>query len=103
MTPTPIYALGELPFQFGSRTEPTNHELADRLPFTLGFEPDADLLVQMPDRQGEAALEDAYRLGAPIGTPLAETGLGKRCLDDFLGFVLERLGTEQLDGKSILE
>lgn len=103
MTRTAIYALGELPFQFGSRAEPTNGELADRLPFTLGVDADADLLVQMPDPAVESALEHAYRLGAPIGTPLAEDGLGRRCLDDFLAFVLETLGSERLDGRSILE
>jgi SAM-dependent methyltransferase len=103
MTPTAIYALGELPFQFGSRAEPSNGALADRLPFTLGVDPVAELLVQMPDPRVETALEDAYRLGAPIGTPLAETGLGRRCLDDFLGFVLEALGSDRLDGASILE
>lgn len=100
---TPVHAFGELPFQFGSRAEPSNGELPDRLPFTLGVDPAADLLVQVPDRKVETALEDAYRLGAPIGTPLAESGLGKRCLEDFLGFVLEALGSERLDGRSILE
>jgi SAM-dependent methyltransferase len=99
----PVHAFGELPFQFGARAEPSNGELADRLPFTLGVDPAADLLVQMPDRIVEAALADAYRLGAPVGTPLAESGPGKRILDDFLGFVLETLGTDRLDGRSILE
>jgi SAM-dependent methyltransferase len=98
-----VYDLGELPFHVGARPEPSNDGLPDRLRFVLGLDERADLLVQMPDAAVEAHLENAYELGSQIGTPLAETGLGRRCLDDFLAFVLETAGAQRLDGLSILE
>lgn len=100
---TLVHDLGELPFHVGSRAGPSNGDLPDRLPFALGIDATADLLVQMPDPSVERALDAAYRLGSQIGTPLADTGLGRRCLDDFLGFALEMLDAERLDGRSILE
>ena len=96
-----LHDFGSLPFHVGPRAEPSNGELPDRLPFALGIDDATGRLVQMPDATVEDALERAYRAGSQIGTPLAETGLGRRCLDDFLGFVLER--SPALEGRGVLE
>lgn len=100
---TPLHDLGTLPFHVGASAAPSNDELPDELGFILGVDARTDLLVQMPDADVEALLEHAYRIGSQIGTPLAATGLGRRCLDDFLGFVLATASRDRLDGLSVLE
>ncbi len=100
---TALHDLGTLPFHVGASAAPSNHGLPDELGFVVGVDERADLLVQMPDADVEALLERAYRIGSQIGTPLAATGLGKRCLDDFLGFVLATASRDRLDGLSVLE
>jgi SAM-dependent methyltransferase len=99
----PLWELGELPFHVGPRTQPTNGSLPDRLPFTVGVDERSGGLVQMPDPAVTSALEQAYRQGSQIGTPLSESGSGRRGLHEFLHFV-ERAGEgEDVDGLSILE
>ncbi len=100
---TPVWELGSLPFHVGPRPKPSNDGFPDRLPFTVGVDGDTGLLVQVPDPAVEAALEKVYTQGIPIGTPLAEDGLGQRCLADFLSFVRGTVGRERFDGLSILE
>ena len=98
-----VWDLGELPFHVGAMTQPSNGPLPDRLPFRVGVDARSGLLVQMPDGAVEKALERAYRAGSAIGTPLAESGLGLRCRDDFLAFIERAVGAERLDGLSVLE
>lgn len=98
-----LHDLGALPFHVGARPEPSNAGLPDEQRFVVGVDERANLLVQMPDAGVEALLERAYRIGSQIGTPLAESGLGKRCRDDFLGFILSTAGRDRLDGLSVLE
>jgi SAM-dependent methyltransferase len=98
-----LWELGELPFHIGPRAEPSNGLLPDRLPFAVGVDTRSGCLVQMPDPAVEAALEQAYREGSQIGTPLSESGIGQRGLADFLGFLERAAGRDRFDGLSILE
>ena len=98
-----LWELGELPFHVGPRAEPSNGSLPERLPFAVGVDTRSGCLVQMPDPAVEAALEQAYREGSQIGTPLSESGIGQRGLADFLGFLERAAGRDRFDGLSILE
>jgi 2-polyprenyl-3-methyl-5-hydroxy-6-metoxy-1,4-benzoquinol methylase len=79
--------LGSLPFYVGEFDRPSNGELPDTLPFKVGYRSDIDLVVQVPDETVEQHLNEAYKKGSIVGTPMSEDGIGRRYADDFLGFI----------------
>jgi SAM-dependent methyltransferase len=84
--------LDKMPFHVGVSITATNPAgLPDTWPFSLYFDNSLGLLMQRatPDLLG--ILDDAYRAGQLIGTPLAEDSYGKPYADDFLLFI-EQVG-----------
>lgn len=84
--------LNNMPFHVGASITATNPAgLPDTWPFSLYFDNSLGLLMQRatPDLLG--ILDDAYRAGQLIGTPLAEDSYGKPYADDFLLFI-EQIG-----------
>ena len=99
----PVWEIGEIPFHIGARKTSANPSLPAVLPFRVGVDLDLGMLVQMPDSEISSMLGRAYRLGSQIGTPLNETGLGRRSCDDVLRFIQDCTGTASLKGMKILE
>ena len=89
--------LGEIPFYVGPCDSPSLPGLPNTLPFEIGVE-DARI-VQVPNPEVSRALAAAYAQGSMIGTPLAETGMGRRYADDFWSF----LESYDFAGKRLLE
>jgi SAM-dependent methyltransferase len=84
------------------RSTPTNAPLPDILPMEVGVDRNTGRLVQLAGDEVLASLTRAYLDGSQIGTPLAESGLGRPALEDFLDFIAEaRDGT--LEGAQVLE
>jgi 2-polyprenyl-3-methyl-5-hydroxy-6-metoxy-1,4-benzoquinol methylase len=98
----PLWDLGELPFHIGTREEPTNGGPPDLLPFALGVDEETGALAQLPRPEVSAALEEAYKEGSQIGTPLSPAGLGKPGLDEFLAFLTDAAGGS-FEGVRVLE
>jgi SAM-dependent methyltransferase len=98
----PLWEVGELPFHIGTRPEPSNGGLPDLLPFGVGVDEQTGALAQLPRPEVSAALEDAYRFGSQIGTPLSPSGLGRPGLDDFLAFLTHAAGGS-FEGRTVLE
>jgi 2-polyprenyl-3-methyl-5-hydroxy-6-metoxy-1,4-benzoquinol methylase len=98
-----MWDLGALPLQVGARIEPSNAPLPDTLPMRVEIDPRTGRVVQRFDPAVADVLGRAYAVGSPLGTPLADSGLGKPGLDDFLGFVLESRGSRGLQGARVLE
>lgn len=69
----------------------------------LRTDPDSGRLVQIPDADVTARLEQAYAEGSQPGTPLSRSGLGRPGLDDVMAFVGEARGGRSLAGASVLE
>ena len=92
-----------LPFQMGAQEKPTNHPLPDRLPFRLAREETTGLLVQSSDKEISGWLSKMYRVSVPYGTPMSETGLGRRYAEDFLAYVLRSLNRDNLRGLRVVE
>jgi 2-polyprenyl-3-methyl-5-hydroxy-6-metoxy-1,4-benzoquinol methylase len=67
------------------------------------IDPDSGGVVQRFDSEVAGVLGRAYAVGSSLGTPLADSGLGKPGLDDFLAFVLESRGERGLAGARVLE
>lgn len=101
--PGDTWDLGELPVQVGVRGRPTNAPLPDTLPLRVEIDANSGVVVQRYDEHVAEALSRAYEVGAPLGTPLAETGLGKPGLDDFLGYIVGLRGANALVGARVLE
>jgi 2-polyprenyl-3-methyl-5-hydroxy-6-metoxy-1,4-benzoquinol methylase len=98
-----IVDLGSLPFHVGETESPSNGALPDVLPFVVGVRRDTGLIVQAHNPGVERYLEQAYRRGSIIGTPMASGGIGRRYAEDFLGFILRALDAESLRGLRVLE
>src|SRR5438270_5003350 len=90
----PLIDLGELPFYVGEQMQPTNVDLPDILPFSVGFRPTLHLVVQIPNKTVGRYLERAYYQGSVVGSPMSEEGIGRRYADDFLGFIETALPRE---------
>lgn len=92
-----------LPFQVGHRASPSNGSLPDRLPFAVGLDERTGLVVQRRNRRVSAALDEAYRLGSQMGTPLSCDGVGRAQLDDVAAFIGESTHGGQVGGRAVLE
>src|SRR5579862_8627378 len=90
--------LGMLPFQVGHRPTASNAPLPDVLPFVAAVETAGGLIVQRPHGEVSKALEDAYRRGSQIGTPLCGEGMGSAQLDDVFEFIVQSLPAGGLEG-----
>lgn len=98
------WVIESLPFVWGAQDTPHNPGcLPDTLPFTLAIDKRSGLLVQMPNKQVEQALERAYELGSVMGSNVAEGGVGRQYADDFLEFIFRSIEACSLDKKSLLE
>ncbi len=98
-----IWELGDLPFHVGVRDSSKNTGVPDTFPFTLGVDRELGSLVQMPHPDLGGLLDQAYVEGSQIGTPMSDSPSGRPVADDFIAFICETLGTEDLDGIRILE
>ena len=84
--------LDNLPFHIGSSDAAINPEgLPDKWPFYLHFDQLRGAITQQVTPELLGILDQAYRAGQLIGTPLAEDSYGKPYADDFLHFI-EQLG-----------
>lgn len=92
-----------LPFQVGHRASPSNAPLPDRLPFAVAVDERTGMVVQRRDRRVSMALDEAYRRGSQMGTPLSCDGVGRAQLDDVAAFIEESLDGEPLTGRALLE
>lgn len=95
--------LGEVPFHVGVKEKPTNALFPDTFPFQVGWDEELQLIRQMPNAQVEELLRRTYQLGSQIGTPMSESGLGQRYAEDFLSFILDQVGDDDLSGLDVLE
>lgn len=99
----PLLDLGDLPFHVRIADEPSNGEFPDVLPFVVGVEAEAGLLVQSPDPSVAAYLDAVYRRGLAIGCPMAESGFGRAYADDFLRFIARLVMPGRIEGQRVLE
>lgn len=80
--------LDELPFHIGATEVASNPVgLPDTWPFSLHFDQQLGAITQRVTSELLEILEQAYRAGQLIGTPLAEDSYGKPYADDFLRFI----------------
>jgi SAM-dependent methyltransferase len=80
--------LDDLPFHIGVTKEACNPAgLPNTWPFSLHFDPERGAITQQVTLELFEILDQAYRAGQLIGTPLAEDSYGKPYADDFLRFV----------------
>ena len=98
-----IADLGLIPFYVGAQSRPTNPGLPDVLPFVIGVDRELNRVIQMPNATVQKHLVEAYRRTSQIGTPMAQTGLGRRYCDDFESFICKSQSASTLEGKKVLE
>lgn len=80
--------LDDLPFYIGASEVAGNPAgLPDTWPFSLHFDSQRGTVTQQVTPELLEILEQAYRAGQLIGTPLAEDSYGKPYADDFLRFI----------------
>lgn len=80
--------LDDLPFHIGATEAAGNPAgLPDTWPFSLHFDSQRGAVTQQVTLELLEILEQAYRVGQLIGTPLAEDSCGKPYADDFLRFI----------------
>ena len=80
--------LDDLPFHLGVTERLGNPTgLPDTWPFSLQFDPQRGAITQKVTPKLLGILDQAYRVGQLIGTPLDEDGFGKPYADDFLNFI----------------
>lgn len=80
--------LDDLPFHIGATEAAGNPAgLPDTWPFSLHFDQQRGAITQQVTPELLEILEQAYRAGQLIGTPLAEDSYGKPYADDFLRFI----------------
>jgi 2-polyprenyl-3-methyl-5-hydroxy-6-metoxy-1,4-benzoquinol methylase len=80
--------LDDLPFHIGATEKAGNPSgLPDTWSFTLYFDPQRVAIIQQVTPELLEILDQAYRAGQLIGTPLAEDSYGKPYADDFLNFI----------------
>ena len=80
--------LDDLPFHIGTTEAAGNPAgLPDTWPFSLHFDTQTGAVTQQVTLELLEILEQAYRTGHLIGTPLAEDSYGKPYADDFLRFI----------------
>jgi SAM-dependent methyltransferase len=89
-----ILNLESLPFCVGACSAPHNpSQLPDTYPLQLELDEQLSLLRVRQTPALERLLSSAYRLGALMGTPLADTELGVGYVSDFLSFIHQHRGT----------
>ncbi len=99
---TPLWDLGEIPFQIGPRERPSNDPFPDRLPFVVGVD-ELGVVVQMPNAEVSRQLAEVYRRGCQIGTPMDDQGLGKCYGEDFFEFLRAHLPDRPAAELEVLE
>ena len=83
--------LERLPFHIGATEQAANPKsLPNELHFNIVFNKDLGILSQVCDQCHLDALEEAYKLGMLIGTPLQDSGPGKKYFDDFVRAVTSK-------------
>jgi 2-polyprenyl-3-methyl-5-hydroxy-6-metoxy-1,4-benzoquinol methylase len=97
------WLVGEIPFHVGARDVPTNAPLPQTMAMQVSVNAASGALVQIANRDVEAALERAYTEGSQIGTPLSAAGLGRASLEDFMDFIGEAILEQPLLGARVLE
>lgn len=97
------WVIGGLPFHVGVKDVPSNAPLPDTMPMRVRVDPDSGRLVQIPEADVMAGLDQAYTEGSQIGTPLSDMGLGLPALEDVVAFVAEARGGRSLAGARVLE
>jgi 2-polyprenyl-3-methyl-5-hydroxy-6-metoxy-1,4-benzoquinol methylase len=73
--------------------------IPNRLDLEVYWDPRLDLIRQRPSGRLREALDVAYQLGMPFGTPLDDDTYGSPYTRDFLEFILQ----QRIDGNSGLE
>ncbi len=102
--PEVIWKTESMPFYWGQLQNPTNGSgLPDSLPFALCVDPETGVLMQAPDTKVSCALENAYAKGSSISGMMDDSGIGKEYAEDFLNFIIRQIGSNNLNGKRILE
>ncbi|MFQ5730092.1 MAG: class I SAM-dependent methyltransferase, partial [Waddliaceae bacterium] len=99
-----VWDICSLPFVYTTSCRPTNSDLPDVLPFSLGVDDNAGYLVQMPNSRISEVLKKAYMKGSMITGFMDDGGLGRKYADDFLGFLVRSLiGKKNIRGMRVLE
>lgn len=82
--------LSQIPFHIGPQPLPTNPEsIPNLLDMDLRVDPETDLLVQVPNKELRSILDEAYKLGGLIGTPIGGKECGLPYAEDFRTFIHE--------------
>lgn len=100
---TCLYNFKELPFYFTTSPVPSNRNLPNVLPFSIGFDERTGRIVQCPNRLVTETLEKAYKEGSLVTGYMDEDGIGRNYADDFLDFIISEIGSETLRTSRILE
>jgi hypothetical protein len=100
---TCLYNFKELPFYFTTSPVPSNRNLPNALPFSIGYDERTGRIVQCPNRLVSETLEKAYKEGSLVTGYMDEDGIGRNYADDFLDFIISEIGSETLCTSRILE
>lgn len=96
------FRLDNMPFLIGMFQTPKNpNGLPNTLPFSYWYDEEHATLRQMPSHDVTEYLDEAYKAGSLLGTPMNNDGLGQEYLNDFFQFVENSV--ETLANKSALE
>ena len=80
--------LDNLPFCIGVRNQPFNPKgIPSEFPLTITLNNKLNRLEQVPNKELNTFLDNAYSIGNEIGTPSNDTSLGMPYVNDFIKFI----------------
>lgn len=98
---SPILSIAEHPFYIGLIDPAVEYHLPEALPFTLGVHPRYSIPRLIMSEEIRSALNAAYALGSMCSTPLGESSLATRRMEEFKRTLSLTLGG--FKGKRLLE
>lgn len=99
--PAPILTIAAHPFYIGLLDPAVTYDLPETLPFALGIHPRYAIPRLIMSAEIRAALDAAYALGSMCSTPLGESSLATKRMNEFQNRLTAVLGG--VAGKRLLE
>lgn len=99
--PAPILTIAAHPFYIGLLDPAVTYDLPETLPFALGIHPRYAIPRLIVSGEIRAAVDAAYALGSMCSTPLGESSLATKRMNEFQSRLISILGG--VGGKKLLE